>query len=227
MYILFGIHQLCRHLKWWHRKNNLEMVVMDFLSLFSVPPSPPFCIGTPSSSFSQISDHLLARQFLNSLLLPIYQPSAPSLYSCPHCSPLQQCSFCLLAWDSRFHNLRWEWWAFPSAGGLGPFYPEKWQARGPETRVWMWGELGWDSARPPANLNRVPLCPPPSGNRRGKCGSQSTGSTPVKLFGDVRQLAYWLLPQTPNSGSPQDPSVAPHSVAAPSTAPSVSEKEQF
>ena len=183
MYILFGMHQLCRHLKWWHRKNHLEMVVMDFPSL----PWPPFCTGTPSSSSSsssQISDHLLARQFLNSLFLPIYQPSAPSVYSCPHCSPLQQFSLCLLAWDSRFHNLRWEWWAFPTAGGLGPFYPEKWQARGPETRVWTWGELGWDSARPPANLNRVPLCPPPCGNRRGKCGSQNTGSTPVKLFGD-------------------------------------------
>ena len=200
---------------------------MDFLSLFSVPLWLPFCTGTPSSSFFQISDHLLARQFLNSLFLPIYQPSAPSVYSCPHCSPLQQFSFCLLAWDSRFHNLRWEWWAFPTAGGLGPFYPEKWQARGPETRAWTWGELGWNSARPLLTWTECLCVLHRVGTEEESVGPRTLEVLLLNCLGIVRRLAYWLLPQTPNSGSPLDPSAVPHSVAAPSTAPSVSEKEQL
>lgn len=129
------------HIKYYIKKDNIGKIIgggsdMDTVLKVAVYNffSPFWCdlssLQGPLSSLSQISGHFLARQFLNSLFLPLYQPSAPSLYSCPHRPLPQQFPFFLLLWDSGFHNLNWEWWEFPTAVRLDPFYQEKWQARG-------------------------------------------------------------------------------------------------
>ena len=141
----------------------------------------PILHRDPSSSFSQTCGHWLARPLLNWLFLPINQPSAPSLDSCPHHSPPPKFSFFLFTWDSRFYNpncpRHCEAWSLLSGETTGKGAWEEGVDMGTE-----WG-LGLQQTSP-HNQNGAPLCPLPQGNGNGKCGCQASGKTRIQLSGD-------------------------------------------
>lgn len=87
--------------------------------------------------------------------LPAFSPFSLFLSTSP---PSPAISFFLLLWHSGFHNLNWEWWEFPTAVRLDPFYQEKWQARGVETRVWAWGQHGAGMLPGPLLTQTVLFC---------------------------------------------------------------------
>lgn len=173
----------------------LKVAVYDFLSPFSCklhsPQGPRLLFLTDFWPFSSKA----VSQLIIFAHLSALSPFSLFLSTSPP-SPTNFMLF--LLWDGGCHNLIWEWWAFPTAVRLDPFYQEKWQARRPETRVWAWGQSGAGTSPGPLLTWTVFFCIPyHKGTEMVSVSPRALGPLRLTCLKIVRWLAYLLLPQTP------------------------------